>query len=200
MHSTVDRAPIGLRRFESFTRHCGWSPPGAGSSAVERLTVNQVRVGSNPTPPSRRIHHCSVAQLVERRVEDPRVGGSNPSRATAHFSSRRQVGRHRIADPTVTGFDSRREVSRRSMSTAPRGSSSVVERLPSKQDAAGSTPVSPSASPRECSSAGRASRRQREGRGFEPRHSLSDAVVAQVEERSPRKREVPGSNPGCGSA
>jgi hypothetical protein len=45
-------APRGPRRFESFTRHCRSSSPGAGSSAAERLVVNQVRVGSNPTSPS----------------------------------------------------------------------------------------------------------------------------------------------------
>lgn len=45
-------APRGPRRFESFTRHCRSIVQRAGSSAAERLVVNQVRVGSNPTSPS----------------------------------------------------------------------------------------------------------------------------------------------------
>ncbi len=119
---------------------------GRVAQLVERLTVNQVRVGSNPTSPSSIIVtiHCSVAQRVERRVEDPRVGGSNPSRATAPPSSCSQVGRHRTANPTATGFDSRREV----WPIGPIGDrgrvAQLVERLPSKQDVAGSSPVSPS--------------------------------------------------------
>jgi hypothetical protein len=84
-------------------------PHGVWSSVAERLTVNQVRAGSNPVTPPRRIrlrscqlealesftqlaggssaserHYGSpvVAQLVERQAEDLRVTGSIPVRGT----------------------------------------------------------------------------------------------------------------------
>lgn len=85
-------------------------PYGVWSSTVERLTVNQVRAGSNPvTPPTRMIlrpyqlealesfrqpmrphegaHRLTllspvVAQSVERRSEAPGVAGSIPARGT----------------------------------------------------------------------------------------------------------------------
>ena len=50
---------------------------------VEQLSVKQCVVGSSPTilsfAPS---IYASVAQLVERRIEAPSVGGSTPSGGT----------------------------------------------------------------------------------------------------------------------
>ena len=61
------------------------SPRGAPWTAPINSSISPISGASRPPRGMGRRMSAQVAQLVEQRTENPRVGGSNPPLGTIHF-------------------------------------------------------------------------------------------------------------------